>query len=143
MLGISLCRKTSPLSDSQRTPAIRAVARPCGLAQAGFVEPARSDLPDGLRSDFPVQPPLQKYSAFPKTQITSISTAVPSQERGDTRSSRTRDGMRWTRAVSLTNDTESGRRNRVVLTPRCWRQVGGGNFASDGGKKADHRGDHV
>ncbi len=28
-----------------------------------------------------------------------------------------------------------GRRSRVVLTPRRWRQVGGGNFASDGVNK--------
>src|ERR1700732_4793790 len=29
-----------------------------------------------------------------------------------------------------------GRQSRVVLTPRRWRQVCGGNFAGDGGKKA-------
>src|SRR5260370_40033007 len=29
-----------------------------------------------------------------------------------------------------------GRRSRVVLTPRRWRQVGGGNSADDGGKRA-------
>jgi hypothetical protein len=29
-----------------------------------------------------------------------------------------------------------GRRSRVVLTPRCWRQVGGGNSIGDGGKRA-------
>ena len=34
-----------------------------------------------------------------------------------------------------------GRRRRVVLTPRRWCQVGGGNSAGDGGKKADHRGE--
>jgi hypothetical protein len=38
--------------------------------------------------------------------------------------------------------TGCGRRRRVVLTLRCWCQVGGVS-ASDGGKKADHRGDHV
>src|ERR1700726_3558016 len=57
----------------------------------------RSDLPDGRRADFPVQPLLQKYSGFPKTQITSISAAVSSHMRGGSRSSRTRGGMRWTR----------------------------------------------
>jgi hypothetical protein len=30
----------------------------------------------------------------------------------------------------------SGRRSRVVLTPRRWRQVGGDNSADDGGKQA-------
>src|SRR6266700_4937931 len=35
------------------------------------------------------------------------------------------------------------RRSRVVPTPRCWRQVGGSSPADDGGKKADHRGEHA
>src|SRR5882724_11238218 len=35
-----------------------------------------------------------------------------------------------------------GRRSRVVLTPRCWRQVSRSYPRGDGGKKADHRGDH-
>jgi hypothetical protein len=35
------------------------------------------------------------------------------------------------------------RRSRVVLTPRCWRQVGGSSPADDGGKRAVHRGEHV
>jgi hypothetical protein len=62
--------------------------------------------------------------------------AVSSQTRGVSRSSRTRGGMRWTLIVPLTNGARGGRRSRVVLTPRRWRQVGGGNFADDGGKKA-------
>ena len=33
------------------------------------------------------------------------------------------------------------RRRRVVLTPRCWCQVGGKFPAGDGDKKADHRGE--
>jgi hypothetical protein len=39
----------------------------------------RSDLPDGLASRKPVQPLLQKYSGFPKTQI----TLYPSPSRPD------------------------------------------------------------
>src|SRR5213594_5095419 len=35
----------------------------------------------------------------------------------------------------------SVRRSRVVLTPRCWRQVGGKCPAGDGGKRAVHRGE--
>jgi hypothetical protein len=57
---------------------------------------------------------------------------------------------RWARGamdVKVPQDERhlSGRRSRVVLTPRCWRQVlkklallGG-----DGGNKAGHRGEHV
>jgi hypothetical protein len=33
--------------------------------------------------------------------------------------------MRWTRAARLTSAPICGRRSRVVLTPRRWRQVGG------------------
>ena len=36
---------------------------------------------------------------------------------------------------------DSVRRSRVVLTPRCWRQVGGRCPAGDGGKRAVHRGE--
>jgi hypothetical protein len=32
-------------------------------------------------------------------------------------------GMRWTRQRQKTNDIARGRRSRVVLTPRRWRQV--------------------
>src|SRR5258707_1942188 len=44
--------------------------------------------------------------------------------------------MRWTQAALLTRARTCGRRSRVVLTPRRWRQVGGGNSADDGGKQA-------
>src|ERR1700676_1857920 len=44
--------------------------------------------------------------------------------------------MRWTRAALLTRASTCGRRSRVVLTPRRWRQVGGSNSADDGGKQA-------
>src|ERR1700691_4875407 len=44
--------------------------------------------------------------------------------------------MRWTRAVLLTRAPTCGRRSRVVLTPRRWRQVGESDFTGDGGKKA-------
>src|ERR1700683_5276078 len=44
--------------------------------------------------------------------------------------------MRWTRVALKTRAHSCGRRSRVVLTPRRWRQVGGRDSASDGGKKA-------
>ena len=61
--------------------------------------------------------------AFRRTQISLIFTAVPSHLRGGSRSSRTRGGMRWTRVALLTRALVRGRRSRVVLTPRRWRQV--------------------
>ena len=37
---------------------------------------------------------------------------------------------------ALTRAHACGRRSRVVLTPRRWRQVGGGNSTGDGDKQA-------
>jgi hypothetical protein len=45
-------------------------------------------------------------------------------------------GMRWTQAALLTRALSCGRRSRVVLTPRRWRQARGAIRASEGGKKA-------
>jgi hypothetical protein len=39
-------------------------------------------------------------------------------------------------ACQKTNDIARGRRSRVVLTPRRWRQVGERDFTGDGGKQA-------
>jgi len=50
-----------------------------------------------------VKPRNQKYFASRLTQIRCISFPVSSHSRGVSRSSRTRGGMRWTRAVRVTN----------------------------------------
>jgi hypothetical protein len=50
----------------------------------------------------PVQPFLQKYSDFQKSQITFISLTVLSHWRGGSRSSRMRDRMRWTQGAPTT-----------------------------------------
>jgi hypothetical protein len=85
----------------------------------------------------PVQCCLRKYSASRFTQIKSISPAIPSHTEG--RFAIVTDvgrGMRWTRMALLTKAPFRGRRSRVVLTPRRWRQVGGVNSVGDGGKQA-------
>src|SRR5260370_13180638 len=51
--------------------------------------------------------------------------------------------MRWTQAVLLTRVHAGVRRSRVVLTPRCWRQVARKYPRGDGGKQAGHRGERV
>ena len=84
---------------------------------------------------------LQKYRLTPP-QISDISIWSRPGTRGVSRSSLARDGMRWTRKC-LDERHQRVRRRRVVLTPRCWCQVGGSSPASDGGKKADHRGELV
>jgi hypothetical protein len=66
-----------------------------------------TDLPDRLAGQFRVQSHLQKYSCSRLTQITTISCAVSSHSRGVSRSSRTRGGMRWTRAARLTKRADA------------------------------------
>src|SRR6202022_3901340 len=67
-----------------------------------------TDLPDGQISDLAVQPPLQKYSASPVGQIISIASPVSPDERGGSRSSRTRGGMRGTRRWRLKGGPGAG-----------------------------------
>jgi hypothetical protein len=43
--------------------------------------------------------------------------------------------------VSVRRMNKSVRRSRVVLTPRCWRQVGSKYAAGDGDNKPAHRGE--
>jgi hypothetical protein len=59
------------------------------------------DVPDGQISEGAVQPRLQKYSDFPKTQITSISLTVPSLQEGRCATSRNagRDAVDADRAL--------------------------------------------
>jgi hypothetical protein len=63
--------------------------------------------PDGQITHMPVHPLRQKYFSFPQTQITGLSTAVPSLLRGVSRSSRTWGGMWWTRVALLTNSADA------------------------------------
>src|SRR6202163_4382038 len=112
-----------------------------------------------LISDFP------KNILVPTHPKSILELSLSHPQRGVSRSSRTRDGMRWTRQrfardgiagrvgerpVSDQQRADEGccsvRRSRVVLTPRRWRQVRGGCvgptgrrqtiFAGDGGKRA-------
>src|SRR5215218_11183827 len=94
------------------------------------------------QSDLPVQSHFEKYFGFLATQITTVVRTVSSHQRGVSRSSRTRGGMRWTPMVLLTNSAGRGRRSRVVLTPRRWRQVCGDKPQATVTRKPDHRGDH-
>ena len=78
-----------------------------------------------------------KIFPFSFDQITFTSPAIPARYRGAFRDRHERRaGMRWTQAVLLTRALSCGRRSRVILTPRRWRQVGERNFTDDGGKQA-------
>jgi hypothetical protein len=92
---------------------------------------------DGLCRHLPVQPSLQKYFGSLLRQITSSSS--PSRPNTKGRFAIVTNvglGMRWTRAAPKTRALICGRRSRVVLTPRRWRQVGERHFTGDGGNKA-------
>src|ERR1700722_8557439 len=82
--------------------------------------------------------PIAKIFPFPSDANHLLIPRRPVPQRGGSRSSRTRDGMRWTWVAHLTRALPYGRRSRVVLTPRRWRQVGddASHHADDGGKKA-------
>ena len=68
---------------------------------------------------------------------------VSPDERGGSRSSRTRGGMRWTRKFATDERKPSGRQRRVVPTPRRWCQVRGKqNFPrATVARKPGHRGE--
>jgi hypothetical protein len=74
-------------------------------ARLGMTARLQADLPDdgqiSARSDIAiVQPSFKKYFASPFGRNSFIDSPIPSLRRGGSRSSRTRGGMRWTRAVS-------------------------------------------
>src|SRR3954453_1711556 len=94
-----------------------------------------TDLPDRRSGETPVQSRLQKYISSLFSQIKSITRAVSSHQ--GALAIVTNAGRDAVDAdVLLTNSTGCGRRSRVVLTPRCWRQVGGKYPAGDGDNKA-------
>jgi hypothetical protein len=111
------------------------------LGRANLAREKPVDLPVGRFVGRDVQPCLQKYFASPVGQIISTNSRHPTPPEGRWPSSRTRGGMRWTRqrfardgiagrVERLLSDHRRAdercccvRQNRVVLTPRRWRQV--------------------
>ena len=82
------------------------------------------DAGKSLSSDLHVQPPSQKYFGSLLTQITSSSSPSPPDTEGRFAIvTNVGQGMRWTRVALLTRALICGRRSRVVLTPRRWRQA--------------------
>jgi hypothetical protein len=71
------------------------------------LSPSRTDLPDGLFFASPVHPSREKFPASVLTQIIGLSPAIPSHQRGVSRSSRTlvRDTM--DASAPLTNGADA------------------------------------
>src|SRR5947207_10470363 len=109
--GGRLLRRFAPRNDEEKVSVARMSEAKSGSGcrdyarDLGKQRDHNNFLPDGqITSCFPkwpVQPLLQKYFCFGPRQISSLIRAVPPQQRG-VRTSRTRGGMRWTRAVRLT-----------------------------------------
>ena len=69
--------------------------------------------------------PFCKNILFFRTPKSALHLLPSCSERGALRGRHERwGGMRWTRG-NADERCHSGRRRRVVLTPRCWRQAGG------------------
>jgi hypothetical protein len=119
---------------------IRATRR---LAMTMWREKARQIDPTGksLRIGRNRQAPKSKIFRFFRTANRAISTPIPSRQEGRIMIV-TNVGRGAVDAGSADNERrESVRRSRVVLTPRCWRQVCGSSPVDDGGKKAGHQGE--
>jgi hypothetical protein len=87
-------------------PTGRAFARPVDSIRAA----ALIFCPTGksvVFASLPVQPHLQKYFRFPLDPNQFTDSCGPVPHRGGSRSSRTRGGMRWTRAARLTNGADA------------------------------------
>jgi hypothetical protein len=113
----------------------------CRLAWAGAIGSVRDELatqPDGqirtALANSPVKSPQRKYFTSRVGQITSR-TPRPAPQRGVAQRHQRGAGCGG-RVCALDEWRGRGRRSRVVLTSRRWRQVGGGNSAGDGDKKA-------
>src|SRR5713226_7211078 len=104
---------------------LRCLARNSDLAAA-----VRQNNPTGkfLRNfGNSVKPQNKKYFAFPEGQIRGTSIAIPSRSEGRFMIA-TNVGRVAVDAGSAENERrESVRQSRVVLTPRCWRQVARGS----------------
>ena len=82
---------------------------------------------------------MKKYSCFVLTQITSlISPSRPT--RGAYRDRHGRGAGCGGRGSAIDEQRLSGRRSRVVLTPRRWCQVGGVFRSTTVARKPGHRG---
>ena len=86
------------------------------------------------------QVPKPKIFRFTGILIYGMDRLSPCHQRDVSRSSRSvvrvAMGRSWRQVISSPDETfGSGRRNRVVLAPRPWRNAGGSLSAGNGGKK--------
>jgi hypothetical protein len=133
-LDVLLARKTW-MARHRRAEATPSFGRLCPAMTEKWPLRQNRKLLNDLKLIWVVQSHLQKYTASRLPQITSISPAV-SSHRGAARDRHGRGAGCGGRGGAIDEQRLGGRRSRVVLTPRRWCQVGGGNSADDGGKRA-------
>ena len=101
---------------------------PCRVGAAtGEDEAYRHGSPDEANHlggfSTPLSSPFRKNILIYRSSKSPNNSRRPAPWRGVAQRHETRSGMRWTLGARLTGDAAGGRRSRVVLTPRCWRQV--------------------
>ena len=105
--------------------------RGCGPAFPSAA--GRRDLPGGRRSRFRVQSSSKKYFASRFGRNSNRADGSRLDQRGVSRSSRTLERDAMDASCAFDERAARGRRSRVVLTPRRWRQVGDdGDVGPDG-----------
>ena len=108
-------------NDQRAVPPIAARYLLCLLCRSGV---EKEKLPFSFNVIPPVQSPLAKIFRFSFDPNHFYIASIPAQCKGAFRDRHERKvGMRWTRMARLTSVLTCGRRSRVVLTPRRWRQV--------------------
>src|ERR1700745_2256278 len=107
----------------------------CGAARSGTLLIGGPFALDRQITDLPVQPPFAKIFSFPFDPNHRLIWSVSSLTRGRWPSSRTLGWDAVDAKALLTNSADRGRRSRVALTPRRWRQVARIFSRSDGDNK--------
>ena len=95
------------------------------------------------QADLPCPVPFRKIFLFYRIKIRPIFSPSRPKQRGVSRTSKTRGGLRWTRGAQLTRALSCVRQRRVVLAWRRICQAGGGNSPATESIKPVLRGEHV
>ena len=110
-----------------------------------FVEvvaaPSAPMLPDGQIGELHVQPPSQKYSGVLFNPNHFYIHLIPPSQEGRFAIVTDVEAGCGGRRRRVDEGAVAGRRSRVVLTPRRWRQVSGGTKPATVARKPGHRGE--
>jgi hypothetical protein len=109
-IGSAAPAAPNPPSASHHNADLSSRARsrdPCIAMTVGTDRVRHAETHPTGKSKKPVQPSLQKYSDFPKMQITLYPPLSCPSERGVGHRHERWDGMRWTQAALLTNSADA------------------------------------